>query len=72
MDTQLMIQSTPNPNALKFVLNKPVKSEGNYTYKAASECEHNPLAKALFELSSILVTFIYTQTLALALATLIK
>jgi len=52
MDTQLMIQSTPNPNALKFVLNKPVKSEGNFTYKNASECEHNPLAKVLFDLNA--------------------
>ena len=51
MDTQLMIQSTPNPNALKFVLNKTVKSEGNYTYKNASECEHNPLAEAVFGIS---------------------
>jgi len=51
MDTQLMVQSTPNPNALKFVLNKTVKTEGNFTYKNASECAHNPLAKALFEQS---------------------
>jgi len=48
MGTQLMIQSTPNPNALKFVLNKIVKTQGNFTYKAADECGSNPLAKALF------------------------
>lgn len=52
METQLMIQSTPNPNALKFVLNKPVKTEGNFTYKNASECEHNPLAHDIFDLSA--------------------
>lgn len=52
MDTKLMVQSTPNPNALKFVLNVPVKTEGNYTYNSVSECEHNPLAKALFEISA--------------------
>ena len=51
MDIQLMIQSTPNPNALKFVLNIPVKSEGNYTYKNASECADNPLAYAIFGLN---------------------
>jgi len=51
METKLMIQSTPNPNALKFVLNTPVKTEGNFTYKQAAECEQNPLAKAIFELS---------------------
>jgi Fe-S cluster biogenesis protein NfuA len=52
MEVRLMIQSTPNPNALKFVVNKPVKSEGNFTYKRPEECEGNPLAKAIFELNS--------------------
>lgn len=51
MDALLMIQSTPNPNALKFVLDKTVKTEGNFTYKSASDCEHNPLAKAIFDLN---------------------
>lgn len=51
MDVKLMIQSTPNPNALKFVVNTPVKAEGNYTYKNVSECARNPLARAIFELS---------------------
>jgi Fe-S cluster biogenesis protein NfuA len=46
-----MIQSTPNPNALKFVLNVPVKSEGNFTYKSTVECVHNPLARAIFDLN---------------------
>jgi len=51
MDYKLMIQSTPNPNALKFVLNTVVKEEGNFTYKAASECEGNQLAERLFGIS---------------------
>jgi Fe-S cluster biogenesis protein NfuA len=51
MEYKLMIQSTPNPNALKFVLNTPVKDEGNFTYKSAGECEHNPLAGKLFAIS---------------------
>ena len=36
-DIKLMIQSTPNPNALKFVTNRAVKTEGNYTYKKDSD-----------------------------------
>jgi len=51
MDMKLMIQSTPNPNALKFVLNVPVKTEGNVTYKSAEECIENALGKAVFETS---------------------
>jgi len=52
MDVRLMIQSTPNPNALKFVLSVPVKTEGNFTYKSAAECDTNPLAKGIFELGA--------------------
>ena len=48
MDIKLMIQSTPNPNALKFVLNVPVKTEGNHTFKNAEQAKDNPLARALF------------------------
>ena len=48
MEIQLQIQSTPNPNALKFVLNVPLKTEGKATYKNAEECHTNPLARLLF------------------------
>lgn len=50
MKTKLMIQSTPNPNALKFVLNVPVKTAGNFTYKSAAACAHNPLAETIFRI----------------------
>src|SRR5450631_3640556 len=53
MEIKTMIQSTPNPNALKFVLNVPVKSEGKATYKNASACAHNPMAAALFTIPNI-------------------
>ena len=53
MDIKLQIQSTPNPNALKFVLNMPVKTEGKFTYKSAAECENNPLAEALFSIEHV-------------------
>ena len=51
MEPQLLIQSTPNPNALKFVLNMPVKSEGNFTYKKGADFNNNPLAEAIFSSS---------------------
>jgi Fe-S cluster biogenesis protein NfuA len=47
------IQPTPNPNALKFILNYPVKNEGNSTYKSPSECTDNPLALELFKVRGI-------------------
>lgn len=58
MDTQPMqldidIQPTPNPNALKFILNYPVKNTGNSTYKSPSECGDNLLAIELFKVRGI-------------------
>ena len=53
MDIKVMIQSTPNPNALKFVLSVPVKAEGKVTYKSAQECGNNPMAKALFTVPNV-------------------
>jgi Fe-S cluster biogenesis protein NfuA len=53
MDVKMVIQSTPNPNALKFVVSVPVKMEGNVTYKSAAECGTNPLAAALFTVPNV-------------------
>ena len=47
------IQPTPNPNALKFILNTPVKNIGNSTYKSPSECGENKLALELFKIRGI-------------------
>jgi Fe-S cluster biogenesis protein NfuA len=53
MEIKTLIQSTPNPNALKFVLNIPVKTEGKATYKNVDQCAHNPLARALFTVPNV-------------------
>ena len=45
---EIDIQPTPNPNAFKFVLDRPVKNEGNSTYKNPSECGDNLFALNLF------------------------
>ena len=53
MDVKMNIQSTPNPNALKFVLNVPVKTEGKATFKSATESAKVPLAQALFSIEHV-------------------
>lgn len=53
MDVQISVQSTPNPNALKFILNTPAKNEGKITYKSAEECHTNPLARQLFSVPNV-------------------
>jgi len=59
MDIKMQIQSTPNPNALKFVLNITVKTEGKIGYKSASECNENPLAKALLDVAHIAEVYFF-------------
>src|SRR5262245_60158448 len=52
-ELKIQIQSTPNPNALKFVLNRAVKTEGKATYKSPEECHTNPLARVLFSIPHV-------------------
>ncbi len=59
MEIRTMIQSTPNPNALKFVLNVPVKTQGKVTYKNAGQCQHNPMAAALFTIPNITEVYFF-------------
>ena len=47
------IQSTPNPRARKYVLDRDLKNSGKVTYKNTNECEHVPLAVALFKIPGV-------------------
>ena len=51
----LLKKLVKDPNLINLatssIVGLPVKSEGNYTYTNASECEGNPLAETLFSLS---------------------
>ena len=52
-DVLIRIQATPNPNAWKFVLDRPVLNEGKATYADAKEAEQNPLATSLFQIPDV-------------------
>lgn len=49
----IRVQGTPNPNAWKLVLDRPVLTEGKATYSSIDESAQNPLAKSLFEIPGI-------------------
>lgn len=53
MSLNIEIQPTPNPNALKFILDLPVKNTGKSTYKKPSEAMNNPMAAGLFTIRGI-------------------
>jgi NFU1 iron-sulfur cluster scaffold homolog, mitochondrial len=50
---EITVQPTPNPNALKFILGKDVKTEGKVSFKTPQECKEIPLAAALFDLRGV-------------------
>lgn len=49
----IVIQPTPNPNALKFILNKDVKTDGKVSFKTPQDCKDVHLAAALFDLRGV-------------------
>lgn len=51
---EVLVQGTPNPNALKFITEKTLKSEGKITIDDPQSCFLVPMAKALFELPGVI------------------
>ena len=51
--TDIMIQPTPNPNALKFILDATAKSEGKTSFKNPKQAKDVTLAAALFDLRGV-------------------
>lgn len=52
-DIMVRVQPTPNPNALKFVVNVPVKTEGKATFTRPSEALGVRLAEDLFAITDV-------------------
>lgn len=52
-DVLIRIQATPNPNAWKFVLDRPVLNEGKATYSDIKEADQSILASSLFQVEGV-------------------
>ena len=52
-ETNVHVQPTPNPNALKFIFDKNVKDNGYSNYRTPMECGENNLAVNLFTIRGI-------------------
>lgn len=57
MECTISVQPTPNPNALKFVLNVPVKTKDSAVYRQYGECGANKLAEALLRLDNVVEVY---------------
>ena len=46
------VQQTPNPNAVKFMLDRPI-SEGTVSFLSAEQAQNHPLARRLFAIPGV-------------------
>ena len=53
MSIDFFTEPTPNPNALKFVLNEMVKEGSRSTFRTIEECSEIPLARELFKIRGV-------------------
>lgn len=51
--TEIAIQPTPNPNALKFILEENIKAQGKTSFKNPKQAQSVPMAFALFDLRGV-------------------
>lgn len=56
MAIQTVVEPTPNPNSMKFTLNKVVAQKGEF-YSTPAQGEKSPLAKSLFALPGVAAVF---------------
>ncbi len=58
MSYTITVSATPNPNALKFIINEQVIQDGNLTFRNQDDADGIPLVQALFALSHIKEVFL--------------
>ena len=58
---QIAAQATPNPETLKFVVNRELLPKGSRDVRTKEAAQASPLAKALFEISEVRGVFIGTN-----------
>lgn len=56
-------QDTPNPNALKFIVNGDLKTEGKATFYSPIEAQGMPLIESLFDIPGVKQVYLYQNTL---------
>ena len=52
------VMATPNPNSMKFTLDRVLLVEGHKSYDSLEEAGDSPLAQSLFEVAGVKSVFI--------------
>lgn len=61
----IRILPTPNPNALKFVVNRPIKSQGSATFARPSEALGVRLAEELFKVEGVRQLYFFENVITI-------
>ena len=64
-DVMIRMLATPNPYALKFVLNISLKNKGRATFYSKEDCTHLPLFYSLFDITGIKQIFVFQNQMTL-------
>jgi len=59
---KVRVQDTPNPYALKFIVNYPLKNVGKATFSALPEAEGMPLVEGLLNLLGVKQVYVFENT----------
>lgn len=70
MPIAILTQFTPNPNAMKFILNLDVKSTGKITFERPEQAEGVPLVQKLFELPYVRQVHLFENVITVSKADL--
>ncbi len=62
-DLMIRTMATPNPYALKFIINASFKDEGKATFNTPEECEQLPLARDMFAIDGVKQVYLFQNTL---------
>ena len=65
-DILIRMLTTPNPYALKFVLNLPLKNKGRATFYSKADCSNLPLFHSLFDIPGIKQVFVFQNQMTLS------
>ena len=64
-DFQIQIESTPNPNALKFILKKDVIDQGKATFHLGDDCKGSILARDLLAIEGVVQIHFFENVISI-------
>ena len=64
-DIEIKVQTTPNPNAKKYIVNYSVKEAGKVSYTKLEECAHVPLCYELISIEGLRQVHFYGEVLTI-------